>query len=280
MCQDMERMVQDGEQGVDRARRARDELSAQLRNEEAKNRASMGVGDVWEIDPAELSLSDLSLGTGNSSQVSLGVWLHTDVAIRRFDWSGTLEQANLFCASMRRLASLNHPHLVLVIGAVVEGPDAPIVVQELLEQDMSSKVRQAYQHKTPFDARVVATYALHMMLAVRYLHEQELVHGAITSRKLLLDSENRAKLQYLPREAIRPAPEYCGQSEDIYDCGAVMVEMCTGSRLTSCNGAHVQAALNDVPWPRIREVAAKCLATAPDHRPSARAVIDMLKLCS
>merc|ERR1712224_855221 len=116
-----------------------------------------------------------------------------------------------------------------------------------------------------------------MMYAIRYLHDRNLVHGAVTTRKLLLSDEGVCKLSYIPREAIKLCPQPCTQSEDIFDCGAVLLEMCTGEPVA--HGADVQACLGAVQSPRLREVASKCLSRIPDDRPSARAVIDMLKLC-
>jgi len=279
-CADMERLVQDGQSTHERDKRAREALETEMRMEEARKNSAKGWGEAWEMEPEDLTLSEIALGRGNTSQVMLGFWQHVDVAVRQFEWSGTLEQADKFCGAMSLLASLRHPNLCLFLGAIVDGTEAPMVVQEVLEQDMSSKVSQMTRTKQGLDATTVATYALDMMLAVRYLHEKNIVHGAVTSRKLLLDRDGKAKLLYVPRDAIRDAPEYCGTAEDIFDCGAVIVEMCRGEPITSSDNYHLKNALGDVPWPRLRDICAKCLSSVPEDRPSARATIEMLKLCT
>lgn len=275
--------------------------------------SSEGWGQAWEMDAEEVTLSGISLGGGNTSTVALGLWQHVDVAVRQFEWSGTAQQADLFCRAMCQASSLRHPHLVLLLGAVVEGPEAPLVVQELCEVDVAQHIKQGIRNQVsysvllthahtrltlpvnpdattdathfvtpqaPMDAAEVARHAIDMMLAVRYLHDKGLVHGAITSRKLLIDKEGRAKLLYLPREALREAPEYCGHEEDIFDCGAVIVEMARGSPVTSSDNYHIKQGLADVPWPRIRDVCAKCLEQDPEARPTARATVDMLRMCT
>ena len=276
-CADMERLLQEGQSALERDKR--EALEMEARAEDARKTSADGWGEAWEMDPEEVSISDISLGGGNTSALFLGSWQHLDVAVRQFEWSGSVEQADLFCRAMGQAASLRHPHLVLFLGAVVDGGDAPMVVQELCEQDIASTVKQGIRNQAPMEAQEVARNAIDMLLAVRYLHEKGVVHGSITSRKLLLDREGRAKLQYLPREAIRHAPEYCGSAEDIFDCGAVIVEMARGIPVTSSDNYHIKQALSDVPWPRLRDVAAKCLAQAPDDRPTARAVVDMLRMC-
>ena len=166
--------------------------------------------------------------------------------------------------------------------------------------DMAAHVKQGLRNHAPMEVGEVARHGIDLMLAVRYLHDKGthhrirrhcfaepdesasagLVHGAISTHKVMLDREGRSKLLYLPREALRAAPEYCGPEEDVFDCGAVLVEMARGSPVTSSDNYHIKQALADVPWPRLRDVCAKCLAQVPEERPSARAVIDMLRMCA
>ena len=91
---DMERLVQEGQSALERDRRAKAALETQLRNEEARKNSSEGWGEAWEMDPEELTLSDITLGSGNTSQLYLGFWQHVDVAVRQFEWSGTMEQSH------------------------------------------------------------------------------------------------------------------------------------------------------------------------------------------
>ena len=92
-CADMERLVQEGQASLERDRRAREALETEVQAEEARKHSAEGWDQAWELDPEEVSLSDISVGGGNTSAVYLGFWQHLDVAVRKFEWSGTTEQA-------------------------------------------------------------------------------------------------------------------------------------------------------------------------------------------
>merc|ERR1712196_211404 len=107
-----------------------------------------------------------------------------------------MEQATQFCAAMQQLADLSHPSLVLTLGAVVDGPDAPILVTELMDQCLSTQL-QTKNSAGPTMSTVVKQ-ARQIALGVRYLHSKNLTHGNISLSKVLLDSDGCCKLFFIP----------------------------------------------------------------------------------
>jgi len=254
------------------------ELQAQKEGLEAQNN-----GDWWCVPVEEVATApEMLLGAGQSSQVWVGLWGQTDVALRQFNWTAgkTMEHATHFCEAVEMLCELSHPHLLLTLGAVVDGPDAPILVSELLQQSLAAELQAQNRQAAPLVK--VAKQAKEIALGLRYLHSKEHVHSCLSSRKVMLDIDGKCKLSFLPEvirapmQTVEAESSHCMEN-DIFDLGIIIIELARGELMHELSFDAVQEALEDIPWQRLRSVVGKCVARVPGDRPTARALIDMLK---
>ena len=105
--------------------------------------------------------------------------------------------------SMRQCANTVCSSLVLTLGAVVDGPDAPILVTELMDQCLSTQLQvvkpsltmsmfASLTHTNCFQTKnsagptmsTVVKQARQIALGVRYLHSKNLTHGNISLSKV------------------------------------------------------------------------------------------------
>ena len=197
-----------------------------------------------ELDPTDLSYTEL-IGEGAASEVWSGVFqAHTDVAIRRFrpEIYSTPEQQLQFRRELEVLRKLRHPNVVLFMGACTQSDYPLSIVTELLDTSLYAVLHTAQQ---PLVWAQCLQIALDAAKGLVYLHSAKpvpVVHGDVKSINILLDSHRRAKLtdflvaQSKQRDEERgwqwTAPEVlsglpASAQSDVYSFGVVLAELVT-----------------------------------------------------
>ena len=90
------------------------------------------------------------------------------------------------------MALVRHPNLVLFIAAVLDNPERPLIVTELLDTDL----RSAYESKCLTDKNKLSIL-LDVALALNYLHTlpEPIIHRDVSSKNVLLERATwKAKL--------------------------------------------------------------------------------------
>src|SRR5689334_6865695 len=131
------------------------------------------------------------LGKGNFSEVYLGehVQRKTLAAIKIFQIQLPLCDQKKFLAEAKLLQFLEHPHLVRILEAGVDG-DTPFLA---MTYAANGSMRQYYPAGIHFPPQRVLSYVREVTSALQYLHEHQLIHHDIRPENLLLDG-NRSIL--------------------------------------------------------------------------------------
>ncbi|EXC10642.1 U-box domain-containing protein 33 [Morus notabilis] len=161
------------------------------------------VGSVKELhELAEFSLPDLQTATCNFSEsfilcqegygyVYKGEMMGRTVAIRKL-YPYNMQGESEFQQEVKVLGKLQHPHLVTLLGVC---PEAWSLVYEYLPNGglQNHLFRKSNVLTWEIRVRIIAEIAS----ALCFLHSskpEKIVHGDLTPRKILLDSELRCKI--------------------------------------------------------------------------------------
>jgi len=215
-------------------------------------------------------------------------------------------------AEARLLAGLDHPGLVRVFNVGLYEGRPYLVLDHVpgrnLEQTFTGKstsVREA--------ARLIAEVAR----VVAYAHRHGVVHGDITPRNILIDSQNHPRLidfglskfenawgesrgprggtpEFLPPEIVADAglPPNSGPAGDVFGLGATLYWLLAGQppfAASTALGAIARARRCDIDFDalkrsgvpaRVERICRQALAAHPHDRPTAEALADALERAS
>jgi len=246
---------------------------------------------------------DEQIGTGGMADVFRGTdeLLNRRVAVKVLrEVSDPLLRAR-FVAEAHTLAMLDHPGLVTLLDAGIEG-ERPYLVMALADDaSLSSRIASG-----PLDPEDVKAIGVQVARALAYAHGQGVVHRDVKPSNVLLCADGRALLAdfgiarlvgsaehhtrtgdaigspaYLAPEQV--AGEELTPAADIYSFGLVLLEALTAQR--AFVGTPVEAAvarLNAAPPmpttldPSWRDLLARMTHRLPEERPSAAEVADAL----
>ena len=131
------------------------------------------------------------LGKGNLSEVYLGehVQQKTQVAIKIFLTPLPVYDQKKFLVEVKCLQELEHPHIVRILEAGVDGDNHFLA----MTYASNGSMRQYYPVGIHLPPQRVLSYVQEITSALQYLHEHKLIHHNIRPDNLLLD-ENRGIL--------------------------------------------------------------------------------------
>ena len=253
----------------------------------------------WEVSREEVSLNmQKNLGTGSWGVVVEGTFRGQQVAVKCLH---DMIREPYFLETIYKeidiMAQIRHPNLVMLIAAVIDAENDPLVVTELL--DMS--LRKAYERNLLEDSSKLNIFR-DIASALNYLHlhhHGEIIHRDVSSANVLLEAKPnnqwKAKLSdfgsaKLAREAkttgpgtlVYAAPEVLHEigirqtaKVDIYSYGVLLCEVTMGQfpqqeRLPSM----IQAIRDRSVF--IHGLITACIQEHPDKRPTMSYVLTEL----
>lgn len=157
---------------------------------------------------------------------------------------GTLEEQQAFLAEARAVASLEHPHIVPIfdVGNSEEVP-CYLVSKYVDGQPISARIA-----RERIDFAEVADLVRLIAMALHHVHQQGLIHGAVSPHNILLDKSGTPALAnfdllrrvasnrivdvgsaaYLSPEQIRGETHRVDCRSDLFSLGVVLYELLTG----------------------------------------------------
>ena len=245
----------------------------------------------WVVDREEIETTQELLGKGAWSEVKVGVFRGTRVAVK-YLFDITLSDYNLhvFSRQMHIGSLLRHPNLLQFIGAVRSGK--PMILSEIMPTSLCKELeKRAVTHPQ------ILTIARDLASALNYLHlwkPHPILHRDVSSTNCLLESSGnaqwKAKLSgfisanflhqintVAPGNPAYAAPEtrypdLQSPAMDVYSFGILLVEMvihCQPSPSPFERKKQIEA----VQWPSVRELVDQCTADDKNTRPTMKEVL-------
>ncbi|MCO5564911.1 hypothetical protein L7F22_018579 [Adiantum nelumboides] len=201
----------------------------------------------WEIPWDEIVIGE-RIGLGSYGEVHHGDWHGTEVAVKKFldqDFFG--DALDEFISEVRIMRRMQHPNVVLFVGAVTRPPNLSIVTEYL---PRGSLFRLLHRPNCQIDERLRLKMALDVAEGMNYLHTSRpiIVHRDLKSPNLLVDKDWVVKVcdfglsrlkhhtflsskstagtpEWMAPEVLRnePSNEKC----DVYSFGVILWELTT-----------------------------------------------------
>ena len=247
--------------------------------------------EFWEVSREEISLNmQKFLGTGAWGFVVEGTFRGQQVAVKcMHDMIRSPKFVELMRKEIAIMAQVRHPNLVLLIAAVLDIENDPLIVTELLDISL----RKAYEKK-----RLQGSSKLSILrdiaAALNYLHlhqSGEIIHRDVSSANVLLEAKpnnqwkaklsdfGSAKLAIEAKTTAPGAPVYSAPEVrkemairqtakvDVYSYGIllceVIVEQFPDEESLPSMMKEVQSK-----WAFMRRLITACVQHRPDRRPT------------
>ena len=144
---------------------------------------------LWEVPRMEVNLNmQKILGTGAWGFVVEGTFRGQQVAVKCLhDMIRSPRIVGLIRKEIGIMAQVRHPNLVLLIAAVIDTKNDPLIVTELLDVSL----RKAYETKL-IQASSKLNIFQHIAAALNYLHLHhygEIIHRDVSSANVLLEAK-------------------------------------------------------------------------------------------
>ncbi|OQS04460.1 kinase [Thraustotheca clavata] len=209
-----------------------------------------------------------------------------------------------FINTIKTMSTCHHPCILSVIGVAWSNP---LDIQYVLEFMNMGSLRAVLEASATdsFAWHHKVNCILNVAEGLAYLHNRRLIHGAVNTKNILIDTVKESKLGNigLSKEEVLGsissgvwwmAPEMlvAGQYSsaiDIYALGMILVELDSHRKpskpwhLTKATIDHIVQEETMSPrfstmcptW--IQDLAMLCIARKPNHRPSAAVVVDIIR---
>ena len=270
-------------------RQIKDEMQQQFQAQQLQLHSRIeNLQPLWRIDQEHLEITERVLGRGAYSEVRVGIYQGTRVAIKKIH-EVIISDYNreLFEREMKIASRVRHPNLVLFIGALTTNNIT--IVNELMETSlrklmMEGKLKAADIHPISKD----------VACSLVYLHSlpDPIVHRDVSSANVLLNAKKdgwQAKLgdfgsanflaklgkagpgcvAYAAPEAVDPRQQ--GPKMDIYSFGVLLLEMCVGKFMDQHTLESTKVAVvtwSDPSKKSLGEWSKRCTERDPNKRPN------------
>jgi serine/threonine protein kinase len=145
----------------------------------------------WVIDYQDVQVGE-QIGMGSYGIVFRGKWKNVDVAVKKFINQKLDERRMLeFRAEMAFLSELQHPNIVLFIGACTKRPNLSILTEFVSRGDLK-RVLHDSNTKLPWRQRLSMLKSA--AKGVEYLHGLSIVHRDLKPSNLLVDEDWKLKV--------------------------------------------------------------------------------------
>ena len=253
----------------------------------------------WEVPREEVSLNmQKILGTGAWGFVVEGTFRGQRVAVKCLhDMIHEPQFMEVIRKEIGIMAQIRHPNLVMLIAAVIDAENDPLVVTELL--DMS--LRKAYE-KNLLEGSSKLNIFRDIASALNYLHlhhHGEIIHRDVSSANVLLEAKPnnqwKAKLSDFgsaklameaktkgPGAPVYAAPEIMREmgirqtaKVDVYSYGILVCEVTMGQFPLEERLPSMVQAIRDR-WVFMHNLITACIQEHPDNRPTMSHVLTEL----
>ena len=305
--QQLRQQTQEKDRSIHNLQSQVDSLAQQVKTQRSASKLQSQQSpqsEFWEVPRGEIHLNKQSiLGTGAWGYVVEGTFRGQPVAVKCLhDMIRTPEYIEMFRKEIGIMAHIRHPNLVLLIAAVIDAEDDPLIVTELL----NISLRKAYQDKLL--QHPMPGCKLHIFRdiasALNYLHlhhQGEIIHRDVSSGNVLLEAKPnnqwKAKLSDFgsaklaieakttgPGAPVYAAPEVRQQTGirqtakvDVYSYGILLCEVILGQlpreeKLPSM----MQEIQSSSEWAFMHGLIVSCIQDHPDKRPAMTYVLSAL----
>ena len=143
----------------------------------------------WEVPREEISLNmQKILGTGAWGFVVEGTFRGQRVAVKCLhDMIQEPEFVEVICKEIDIMAQIRHPNLVMLIAAVIDAENDPLIITELLD----TSLRKAYERYLLESSSKLNIFR-DIASALNYLHlhhHGEIIHRDVSSANVLLEAK-------------------------------------------------------------------------------------------
>ncbi len=132
------------------------------------------------------------LGQGGFAEVYLGehIYLDTQAAIKVLHTQLAQDGIEQFRLEAKRIAHLEHPHIVRVLDFGVEGT-TPFL---LMSYAPGGTLRQRHPKGTRLPLSLIVQYVKQVSDALQYAHEEKFIHRDVKPENMLLGRRNEVLL--------------------------------------------------------------------------------------
>ena len=253
----------------------------------------------WEVPREEVSLNmHKILGTGAWGFVVEGTFRGQRVAVKCLhDMIHEPEHIEVIRKEIGIMAQIRHPNLVMLIAAVIDTENDPLVVTELLDISL----RKAYERNLLEGSSKLSIFR-DIASALNYLHlhhHGEIIHRDVSSANVLLEAKpnnqwkaklsdfGSAKLAMEARTTGPGAPVYAAPEVrqeigirqtakvDVYSYGILVCEVTMGQFPMEKRLPSMLEAVQDR-WVFMHGLITACIQEHPDNRPTMSYVLTEL----
>uniref|UniRef100_A0A7S2WMG1 Protein kinase domain-containing protein n=1 Tax=Mucochytrium quahogii TaxID=96639 RepID=A0A7S2WMG1_9STRA len=255
----------------------------------------------WETDVKKIKFKK-KIGAGNFGEVWVGTWMHSTVAIKTVlrSMASNTEFVSKFIEEINLMSELNHPNIVMFLGACIQPPSICLILEYCEEGNLMEFLQSAKARDIQVSMHLILKMALDIARGIKYLHEKmQIIQRDIKGRNVLVDENLNAKIADFGLSRIRntkddqgltacgtpawTAPEVVRMEDytekvDVYSFGVVLWELIMRNEPYEGEGgiqiayaAAEQGLRPPVPQfapERYTGLMEECWADRPDDRPN------------
>lgn len=144
----------------------------------------------YAIKYNDLTLSDESLGRGETGDVVLATYEQRKVAVKIM--KDTDEAIRSFTTEACLMTTLRHKNLIQFLGIVIDGPSICLVTEFMEKGSLSEYLRTRGRQRV--SAKDLIKFAKDTCAGMAYLEAHNVVHRDLAARNILISSDYTAKV--------------------------------------------------------------------------------------
>lgn len=262
---------------------------------------------MWEIEYDELEMGN-AIGKGAFGQVFAGLWLGTDVAVKKLssDDRTDREELKYLDRELALLKTVRHPNILTFMGTAKKDNDVYIVTELCKHGDLRKLLKG--KEKISWPTRI--SMSLDIARAMAYLHSRNILFRDLKGKNILVGDHKCAKVcdfglaRMTKGRGVKKAMTLCGTEEymppeiilgmdydekaDVFSFGILMFEIITREKVSvalqrspmdafDLDEAKTRALLPKECPSEFAELAFACCRYDPGPRPAFKEVVKELR---